>query len=246
MVIKTIHCIWLGKNMDAFANACVNDWQKQGYNVKVWLENDPLVQKWIEENKFSRECYKRKLYAFITDWLRLKILDEYGGFYIDTDVTLVKDIFKLVKGYDFMTTFENDVSLNSAIMYSVPNSIHLKPLIKFYEDEIWRSNLYIQPMITSKIFEEQFGLIRNNTEQEISGNGKIYTSNCFHSYSGNENYDFNKITDEVYGIHWFKNSWGDSPERNFLRGKNKSFLGKINVYQKYYTNKFFKWIRGKK
>lgn len=34
-LIKTIHCVWLGKNLDAFANACVNDWKKQGYNVKI-------------------------------------------------------------------------------------------------------------------------------------------------------------------------------------------------------------------
>jgi len=242
---KTIHCIWLGKTMDAFANACVNDWQKQGYEVKIWTEDNLWVKESIERNKFAKECYKRKLYAFASDWIRLDVLDNYGGFYLDTDVTLVKNIFELVKDYDFITSFENDNSINPAIMYSKPNSEQIKKLKEYYEDEIWKTNLYIQPQIASKVLES-FGLKRENIEQEIEYNGKIYTKNTFHSYNGNENYDFSKITEEVYGIHWYKNSWGASPERNFLRAKNKNFLGKINIYQKYYFNRFFKMIRDKK
>jgi len=244
-LIKTIHCVWLGKNLDAFANACVNDWQKQGYNVKIWLENDPWVKELIEENKFARECYKRKLYAFVSDLIRLKVLEKYGGFYLDTDVTLLKNIFELVKDYDFIISFENDTTINPAIMYSIPNSKQVKAMIEFYEKEIWESNLYIQPMIANYVFK-QFGLQQNNREQEIKGNGIVYTSEYFHSYSGNENYNFKKIDSKVYGVHWFKNSWGNDPKRNFLRCKNKTILGKVNIYQKYYINILLKLIKNKK
>jgi hypothetical protein len=130
-------------------------------------------------------------------------------------------------------------------MYSISNSKQIKAMIEFYEKEIWESNLYIQPMIANYVFEE-FGLKQNNCEQEIDGNGMVYTSEYFHSYSGDENYSCDKITDKVYGIHWFKNSWGDSSKRNFLRCKNKTIFGKFNIYQKYYMNLFFKLIRGKK
>ena len=85
---KTIHAIWLGNRLPPLAHVCIDDWRKQGYDYKLWLDTDPQIKRWIQECTFARECYQRGLLAFVTDYLRLKILTQEGGLYLDTDVTI--------------------------------------------------------------------------------------------------------------------------------------------------------------
>ena len=60
---------------------------------------DYLIVEWNEKNFNIKECpqyvidaYHRKKWAFVTDYVRLRVVYEYGGIYFDTDVELVKKI----------------------------------------------------------------------------------------------------------------------------------------------------------
>lgn len=47
-------------------------------------------------------CYEQKKYAFLTDYLRLLIINEYGGIYFDTDVEVVNDFSKYLNDTSFV------------------------------------------------------------------------------------------------------------------------------------------------
>lgn len=52
-------------------------------------------------------CYDQKKYAFLSDYLRLVIIDKYGGIYFDTDVELVRN-FDTLLGCEAFFGFENE------------------------------------------------------------------------------------------------------------------------------------------
>ena len=45
---RTIHAIWLGSRLPPLAHVCIDDWRKQGYDYKLWLDTDPQVKRWIQ------------------------------------------------------------------------------------------------------------------------------------------------------------------------------------------------------
>ena len=79
---------------------------------------DYLIVEWNEKNFNIKECpqyvidaYHRKKWAFVTDYVRLRVVYEYGGIYFDTDVELVKKIDFLLK-YSAFFGFELKLSIS--------------------------------------------------------------------------------------------------------------------------------------
>ena len=232
-MLRTIHSVWLGPRMPPLAHACIDDWKKQGYTVRLWTEKDELVRKLIAGNSFSRECYSRKLYAFVSDYLRLEILRQYGGIYLDLDVTIRKDPFPLCDGNKFVAGYESSTKVGTAVIYSEPDSTVLKRASSFYEDDIWRSELFIGPDILTKVID---GLSFNNEVECV-----LLPENTFFPYKG-EPLDFD-CPDEAVLIHWFEHSWKGSKGMFFLKTKSYNFWRKAYEFQKHLFNgRFFRGL----
>ena len=77
------------------------------YEIREWNEENFDVN----ENAYCREAYEAKKWAFITDYVRLKALYEFGGFYMDTDVEVVKPFDDLL-AYGAFMCFENRDSVS--------------------------------------------------------------------------------------------------------------------------------------
>ena len=60
----------------------MNSWKKLGYKIKEWNEDNFD----INYNKFTRQSYNSRKYAFTSDVIRLYALYTEGGIYLDTDV----------------------------------------------------------------------------------------------------------------------------------------------------------------
>lgn len=93
-MIKTIHCIKVGPNSELgdFELSCVDSWKKtyQDFEIKYWTDKEILPL--ISDCKYAVSCYNNGKYAFVSDYVRLKILYEFGGWYMDTDVFCVDRI----------------------------------------------------------------------------------------------------------------------------------------------------------
>ncbi len=90
MIPKIIHYCWFGKNAKPpLAEKCIKSWKKYcpDYQLIEWNEDNfdlsacPL---------YVRQAYEAKKWAFLTDYIRLKVVYDHGGIYFDTDVELLK------------------------------------------------------------------------------------------------------------------------------------------------------------
>jgi mannosyltransferase OCH1-like enzyme len=223
-MIEKIQAVWLGERMPPLAHACIDDWAKQGYSFKLWTDQDDVVREWIHSCAFAEACYKRKLYAFVSDYLRLKVLQSEGGLYLDTDVTIRKNPFPLFSGTSFSVGYETKKFLGTASIYAEKDSSILQKIIEFYEKDIWASPLYIGPQIlTHLLIDKDY----RNLET-----CKLYPIDYFYCYQ-QEPIEFN-VPENSHLIHWFQNSWGKSPGLVFLKSKHLGLLKSLYVWQKYF------------
>ena len=74
-----------------------------GWKLKRWDESNFD----INSTQWTSSAYKKKKYAFVSDFVRLKALYEEGGLYLDTDVELLKTIEPLIERWQSFTGFEN-------------------------------------------------------------------------------------------------------------------------------------------
>ncbi|MBQ0831227.1 glycosyltransferase family 32 protein [Marinobacter sp.] len=223
-----IHAVWLGNKMPPLSHACLDDWAKMGFKHRLWTESDDKIRTWIESCAYAKACYKRGLYAFVSDYLRLKILQEEGGLYLDTDVTIRKDPFPLFSEKKFVIGYETKEYLGTAAIYAERDSIILAELIRFYEIGIWKSPLYIGPQIATHFILGQFFYEKENCD--------LLPSNFFYPYQ-QEPVGF-QCPEESYLVHWFQHSWKRSRGMAFLKSKHLGVLGKIYVWQKCFFNSF--------
>ena len=101
MIPKIIHYCWFGGNpLPESAKKCIASWRKflPDYEIKEWNESNFDVN----SIKYTREAYKLKKYAFVSDYARMWILYNYGGLYFDTDVELIKPIDDIIARGNFM------------------------------------------------------------------------------------------------------------------------------------------------
>ena len=72
--------IW-EKNSSPQFRICYASWKKfcPDYEIKLWHVNMPEFKEMLKESKFLRECYKRKMYAFIADYVRYYALYNYNA-----------------------------------------------------------------------------------------------------------------------------------------------------------------------
>lgn len=89
MIPKIIHYCWFGRGeMSQLAKDCIASWHKYmpDWEFKLWNEDNFD----INCNRYVKEAYESKKYAFVTDYVRLFALKSEGGVYMDTDVEVLK------------------------------------------------------------------------------------------------------------------------------------------------------------
>ena len=221
MIPKIIHYCWFGRGeKPELAKKCIASWKKfcPDFEIREWNEDncDYLAM------PFMAEAYAAKKYAFVSDVMRLIVLEQYGGVYFDTDVEVVRDISPLLNDEGFIG-FENNRFVNSGqVMAAVPQ----QPIVQAMIDE-YKKLHYMQPdssvmpvgcpRLNSDVLE-RFGLIRNGQEQIVAGI-HVYPDDYFNPMDSTTG----KLTktENTYSIHWYSMSW--LPKRTQMKVK----LGRI-------------------
>lgn len=215
-----IHYVWFGgKDKSDLVNICISSWRRKysSHQIIEWNENNVHLVPGLTENRFFIECLKRKLWAYAADVARVYILYHEGGIYFDTDVEVVNAFIveedKLYLGY------EDEKSINGAVLFSCPKNIIIKDIINFYEKEIWTSNLFTLPSIVTEIIRRKGVNIdgRRVENREFV----VLESQFFYPYHYTETFDYDKIDSKCYTIHWWGKSWHLNDRRlDFLRYKH--------------------------
>lgn len=85
MIPRKIHYCWFGgKSLPLLARRCLASWAYRlpDYEVVRWDEQSFD----ISSHPFAAAAYAAGRYAFVSDYVRMCVLAEYGGIYLDVDV----------------------------------------------------------------------------------------------------------------------------------------------------------------
>ena len=207
MIPKIIHYCWFGRGeKPELAKKCIASWRKfcPDFEIREWNEDncDYLAM------PFMAEAYAAKKYAFVSDVMRLLVLEQYGGVYFDTDVEAVRDIAPLMDDEGFIG-FENDQYVASGLtIASVPHHPVVQAMIEEYRklhftNADGTTNAVGCPQLNTDSME-RYGRVRNGQEQTVAGI-HVYPADFFNpldSVTG-------KLTktENTYSIHWYSMSW---------------------------------------
>lgn len=208
MIPKKLHYCWFGdQSKNAQVQKCITSWKKycSDFEIIEWNDvNFPLN----ECPQYVKQAYDAGKYAFVSDYARLKVLYEYGGFYMDTDVELLRPLDQFC--YDHAVIgFENDNYVNSGQMLAAEaghpvlgEMMEQYKNISFYHMD-GSENLLICTRVNTDVLVVH-GLLKNGQEQ-IVADMHVYPADWFNpldSVTG----ELSK-TENTVSIHWYSMSW---------------------------------------
>ena len=181
MIPKTIHYCWFGRGqMPPLAVKCIESWKKflPDYILKEWNEDNFDVS----ANKYVRQAYENRKFAFVTDYVRLYALYTEGGVYMDTDVEVLGSYDKFLHHTAF-SGFETDGNVPTGMMAAEKGSLWAKELLDGYKDRVFikedgsfdtTTNTFV---ITRYMVDK--GLVLNNRYQDFPGLCTMYPADFF-------------------------------------------------------------------
>jgi len=200
---KIIHYCWFGDNEKSDEiKKYIKTWEKmKGYKIIEWNESNCN----FDENEFVKNAYKLKKWAFVSDYIRLKVLYQYGGIYLDTDVEVLKSFDDLLIN-DMFLGFIYDCSIGTAVIGAKKNNKILKELLQLYnEADISLNNGKI---ITNFKIKDKINIVNNND---------LFTYYLIHNYP---QFELRNIYQELDKLTIYPKEYFEQP--SFIKGKNYS------------------------
>lgn len=221
MIPKTIHYCWFGRGeMPELTQKCIASWHKfmPDWNYCLWNEDNFDVN----SVPYTKEAYEAKKYAFVSDYVRLLVLNNEGGVYLDTDVEVFKSFDNLLN-YQAFAGFEGSkhLPMGTCVMASEPNGIWVNEMLELYRERHFKKQddsldltTNVQ-FITSKMVEN--GFVQNGVEQDYK-DLHVFPVEYFCPRQTTGEYF---ITENTYCDHLGLGSWADNSKGW------KSVVGKI-------------------
>lgn len=216
MIPKILHACWFGGKPlpnDVLSN--LETWEKYNpdYEIKIWNEKNFNVS----ENSYAKEAYDNKKFAFVTDYVRLKVLYEYGGIYMDTDVEVLKSFDNLLSLPAF-SGFEGPNRIPTGTMGAEKHNKWIRLLLDYYDDrhfvlEDGNLDLTTNVKTITDITVANYPIILNNTMQSFDD----FVMFPFDYLCAKDLVDgVVKKTKNTYTVHHFAGSW-TSPKKRFIK-----------------------------
>ncbi|CAM4096938.1 glycosyltransferase family 32 protein [Bacillus manliponensis] len=224
-VPRIIHYCWFGgKEKPDIVKRCINSWERNlsGYEVKEWNEKNFD----INCNLYVKEAYEAKKFAFVSDYVRVYVLYQYGGIYLDTDVEVFKSFDDMLHHESFWG-FEQENYIATSTIGAAKGNPLIKQFLDLYEGKqfIQKDGSYddfTNVAMVTKMLQEK-GLKKNGEYQQLEGLGVFYPQTYFSPYDYINCRKF--ITKETYAMHHFYKSWLSPKAR--LKSNLKYMLSKL-------------------
>lgn len=212
---KTIHYCWFGRNpKPKLAEKCIKSWKKYcpDYEIIEWNEDNFDIS---AAPLYVRQAYEARKWAFVTDYVRLQVVYEYGGVYLDTDVELKKALDCLL-GHKAYFGFENEKFINTGLGFGAEKELPiLMEMMEDYQDvpfllEDGTYDITPCPKRNTEVLLRH-GLQLNGSKQILTGDILILPM----VYLCPIDYETKKkrYTRETVSVHWFDASWQSEEER---------------------------------
>ena len=213
--------------MAPLAEQCLTSWHKY---MPDWQ-----YMRWDESNfdissapLYVRQAYEARKFAFVSDYVRLWALEQYGGVYLDTDVKVLKSYEPLLADTAFIGMEESLAHLpGTCVMGCEPHCQWVRDMLELYED--------ISFMRNDGTFDYTTNVERLGARMKQGGLNAI-TSNNIRPWKHEQYlaewsiriypYDYfspitstrvMRKTSNTYSVHYFAESWRDDKKAHGWR-----------------------------
>lgn len=136
MIPKIIHYCWFGGNpLPELEQRCLASWHE---HMPEWE-----FRRWNEETfdiaaapLYVRQAYEARKYAFVSDYVRLWALEQYGGLYMDVDFEVFRPFDDLMDKYPAFAGYEGSKRkpVMQGVIASEPHGVWVRDMLSTYED----------------------------------------------------------------------------------------------------------------
>lgn len=212
---KIIHYCWFGGNpLPELEQRCLASWHQY---MPDW------EYKWWDEKTFDissaplyvRQAYEARKYAFVSDYVRLWALEQFGGLYMDVDFMVYRPFDELMDKYAAFAGYEG--SKRSPVMQGVivsePHGAWVTDMLRTYVARVFikdDGSLDLTPNTTyfSDRLEAQ-GFIPDGKEKDFFLNDGTFMLHVYpvHYFCPVLTTGENVMNEETYCEHMGESSW---------------------------------------
>ena len=209
---RVIHYCWFGKHeIPAQYIEYIKSWKEKcpEFEIIEWNESNFNV----EENQYCKEAYQAKRWAFVSDYARLKIIYDYGGIYLDTDIELLKPLNGLLMGEKGFIGFQNCEQVTTGLGFAAaPKNPCVKKMLEMYNEQHFIKTVNkidltpcpVRNTVALKKCGLKTGEKASRIIQELNGLS-VYPVDYFNPMDRNTG--LLNITDNTYMIHHYAGTW---------------------------------------
>ena len=202
---------------------------------------DYEIVEWNEDNfdinciEYAEYCYDKGKYAFLSDFVRLAVVCEYGGLYFDTDVEIVSPPDELLSNGAFFG-FENNSYVATGLGFGAEANHPVIASMKQQYLQLTRNEDGSFPLISCPVLNTRalipLGLRLDGTRQNVNG-AEILPKDYMNPYDDPTGRLVR--TSNTISIHWYAKSW--MSKGTVLRSRI------TKPFHRVFGNDCFKWLK---
>ena len=205
---KIIHYAWFGgTTKPKYLLDNIKSWEKYmpDYEIRKWNETNWDTNK----NKFSTYFTQKKIWGFVSDSLRVDVLNKFGGIYLDTDVYLTQSLKPFEEMPLFLSMhFSN--AIGTALIGAEKGNSTISELAAYYDSltvgQIRAENFDpVNNGIFTRYFIDKYEEFKFTNHRQVLSDGSVIFPNytfVVPSYCRKKN----------FAIHQLKATWQDNIE----------------------------------
>lgn len=251
MIPKIIHYCWLSNDpIPDSLQEYMKSWEKFLPDYKFILWNFDRFDK--ETSIWVQEAFQRKKYAFAADYIRLFAVYNYGGFYLDMDVEVLKSFNSLLNQKEAVCWQDDQDGFEAACFGAEKGASWLKTCLDYYKDRhflLQDGKIDIKPLprimedsLRANGYKIENALSLNHIPIEKKEKEIFILPSYYFSPKSCKTRRINK-TEQTYSIHHFAASWVNKYDNQPLIAKIWMFLHLPNTDIR---KKLFQILKAKK
>ena len=135
MIPKILHYCWIGgAEMPELAKECIASWKKHmpDWEYKRWDESNFDI---AAAPLYVRQAYEARKFAFVSDYVRLWALEQYGGLYMDVDFMVYRPFDELMDKYPAFAGYEGSKRkpVMQGVIASEPHGAWVRDMLGTYD-----------------------------------------------------------------------------------------------------------------